>query len=368
MGIPIGPDTSLLISEIIGSAIDKILVDCIPNLTGFRYIDDYYFYFHTLAEAESAISTINAALRQYELDINSEKTKILALPQPVQSAWRSELSRYRIRRFSKGQKEDLVTYFSKAFEYSIAFPNDSILKYALGRFKRHRVTAECWTLFEALILKCIVAEPGVLPFATKIFLTYSKQGDYYLNKNKISEALFSVISYHAKLNHGFEVAWALWLCKSLDIQLNSQVAKQVALCSDPVVALITLDMRNVGLIPRIDISPWRFAFANANELYDEHWLLAYEAKIKGWVRLGQGNNHVANDPFFQILAKYGVSFYDRNRQVDVFDLFKNTTQKGNDNNKNDSADTNEFFDEVFPEGEGDYEYEEEIEEPLEGYW
>lgn len=45
IGIPIGPDTSLIIAEIIGVAIDEELIKDIECLSAFRYIDDYFIFF-----------------------------------------------------------------------------------------------------------------------------------------------------------------------------------------------------------------------------------------------------------------------------------------------------------------------------------
>jgi len=49
---------------------------------------------------------------------------------------------------------------------------------------------------------------------------------------------------------------------------------------------------------------------NANGLYDEHWLLSYEANIKGWLPNAGGIDHVATDSNFGFLKENGVHFYD----------------------------------------------------------
>jgi hypothetical protein len=53
-GIPIGPDTSFLVGEIVGTALDLELKSQIPSLRGTRYVDDYHLYFSTVADAEKA--------------------------------------------------------------------------------------------------------------------------------------------------------------------------------------------------------------------------------------------------------------------------------------------------------------------------
>jgi hypothetical protein len=50
---------------------------------------------------------------------------------------------------------------------------------------------------------------------------------------------------------------------------------------------------------------------SADALYDEHWLLAYEANVKGWLPSVSGTDHVAADPNFGFLKSRKVFFYDQ---------------------------------------------------------
>jgi len=52
---------------------------------------------------------------------------------------------------------------------------------------------------------------------------------------------------------------------------------------------------------------------NGDSLTDEMWLLAYEANFKGW--LPSPNNHVDSHPFFSVLKRKKVFFYDEGRNV-----------------------------------------------------
>jgi hypothetical protein len=45
-------------------------------------------------------------------------------------------------------------------------------------------------------------------------------------------------------------------------------------------------------------------------LYDEYWLLAYEANIKNWLPGVGGIDHVSADINFRFLKTNGVHFYD----------------------------------------------------------
>ncbi len=74
IGIPIGPDTSRLIAELILSRIDLELAEKFPMLEGIRYIDDYEFAFATRSKAEEVLSHLQHLLNEFELALNTNKT------------------------------------------------------------------------------------------------------------------------------------------------------------------------------------------------------------------------------------------------------------------------------------------------------
>lgn len=308
LGIPVGPDTSLIIAEIIATAIDVELKNKLGNIKGFRYMDDYYLYFSTKTEAESALSTLHSIMKDFELELNPNKTFIEELPEPLEHKWVSELRNYNIRESSKGQHTDLIGYFSRAFEYAKQYPNDRVLKYALSRIKNIEVKNENWSLYESLLLNSLIAEPSVIPTAAKILVKKRNEG-HTLDINLISNTITEIIIHSMKFNYDHEVAWSLWMSKILNIEVQEIAAIEISRSDDNVVALAALDLLNSGLIPAgLDIARWK-ALMKSNELYTENWLLAYEANVKGWLPSASGRDYVSTDSFFGILKANNVEFY-----------------------------------------------------------
>ena len=97
-GIPIGPDTSFLIAEVIASRIDDRLQKQLgTDLHGVRYIDDYHLYFRTRADAELALAALHTVTQSFELQLNGLKTEIVELPESIEPAWKTDLRLLRIR-------------------------------------------------------------------------------------------------------------------------------------------------------------------------------------------------------------------------------------------------------------------------------
>lgn len=51
IGIPIGPDTSLVLAEILLARVDRDLAEAFPDVRGFRYLDDYELTTRSHSEA-----------------------------------------------------------------------------------------------------------------------------------------------------------------------------------------------------------------------------------------------------------------------------------------------------------------------------
>jgi hypothetical protein len=328
-GIPIGTDSSLIIAEIIGSAMDKRLNESLNfNFSGFRYMDDYYLYFNSLSEAELALSQLHKILHYFELETNYEKTFIVELPESIEPIWVSEMRRYPINNQNKTeQRNDIITYFSKLFEYSKIFTDDFVIKYGLTKISKTKIKAENWDIYEAFILQSILFAPNALVVATKILLTYSIL-EYNLNIERISLTINSLILRHSILNHSHEVSWALWLSKTLNIPIEENTVKAISELEDSVVALVTLDLyQNCGLITdTVEFEKWKSIVTpnhDKTNLRSENWLLCYEASIKGFFPDVDQSPYITDSEFFSTLKNNNITFYENNNQVQNLVIYMN---------------------------------------------
>ena len=95
----------------------------------------------------------------------------------------------------------------------------------------------------------------------------------------------------------------------MGISISKNVGDKIAAVDDDVVALIALDLIEQGFLQTSKLTLWRSRMSAAN-LYEEHWLLAYEGHEHGWST--SKSDYVAADPFFSILQTHGVRFYGDN--------------------------------------------------------
>jgi Reverse transcriptase (RNA-dependent DNA polymerase) len=308
VGIPIGPDTSLVISELVLSAADVDLSSRFGNLNGFRHVDDFEFGLQTYSDAERLLARLQEVLKDYELDLNFDKTRILELPQPLDSRWATELRTYNIRR-TKAGCNDLIHYFNRAYELAREFPDAFVLNYAVGRLEGVMIQSSNLDLVQDFLLQCLMVEAGTFLQVLRRLKAIHLRG-LKVDRARLQAVMNFQIMQHSPSGHGSEVAWALWAMIYWSLTLSKEAADAVSKMEDSVVALLALDAEQKGLVPTgVDKTVWQ-SFMTHSDLYDRQWLLAYEANTKGWLAPLSGPDYVSSDPNFGFLKAKGVAFYD----------------------------------------------------------
>jgi hypothetical protein len=306
VGIPISPDTSLVIAELVLSRVDEELA-ARTKAVGFRYLDDYEFAFRTYTEAEQVLSTLQGLLGEFELALNPRKSHIFELPDLIEEPFAGDLRTFHFRGL-KSQAGNLRAYFDKAFGFAKNYPDGNALKYAISRLGRLPIHPDNWSVYENLLLQCATAEPGCLPFVVSELYKYSSTTQ--INRNKIADVFHDIVRIHATLEHGSEIVWALWGSKMLNLTIPDAVANVVGTMRDNFVALVALDLQHSGLISRaVTFGEWK-KLMKQSELSTENWLLAYEANCKGWLPPVSGTDFVATDQTFGPIKAAGVYFYN----------------------------------------------------------
>jgi len=320
VGIPIGPDTSHIVSEIIACRIDKEFANQYSEIDvkACRYYDDFYIFVNTKDEADIVVKGLQKILNQYQLEINDKKVEINEFPISFENDWVTDLHRFEFRKTNLSNS--LKHYFSLMWGIGAANHSrtDWIFKYALRTFEFGStiITKPSWKIFENLLLKTALIQPAVLDIVTSILIKYEAYLDEESTK-KIKDLIESVIKQHATINHNFETAWALWLAKRFHIRLESTIASAILEIKDPISILILLCVDKVeNLINgEIDYSNIEDMLEN-NVLFTEHWILAYESIRKGWLT-PKDPDLIDNNGFFKILNDLDIDFFDCSINLEI---------------------------------------------------
>ena len=314
IGIPIGPDTSLVISEIVLTEIDRILINTNPEINGFRYSDDFEFEFKSFSEAEETLSSLQEILLEYELNLNFDKTRIIELPMHLDPIWLFELRNFNFRNSIRTQRNDLLHYMSKSFEYANAYKEDFVLKYAVARLRSLNVFPQNIDIVQDFLLQCLMVEPGTFLLVLERLMELHQNG-YTLDLNKISETMNYQIYINCPAGKTSEVAWALWAMIFWSLSIDNRASIALSNFDNSIIALLALDANSRGLFyTPVDTTLWE-TYMTGEELYGSQWLLAYEALIKNWLPSVNGNDYISTDHSFRFLRNHNVDFYDSTRLV-----------------------------------------------------
>ena len=92
--------------------------------------------------------------------------------------------------------------------------------------------------------------------------------------------------------------------------MTEQAVRAVTGMEDDLVALLALDASSRGLFGshHVDSSNWETLTDYDGVMAGPHWLLAYEGSVRKW--LIAPTRRIGKDPFFKILRRRRVRFYD----------------------------------------------------------
>lgn len=350
MGLPIGPDSSHVIAEIVGTAIDRELRAAFgawPN--GFRYVDDFYLFFNDRADAERALAVLSRVVATFELEINASKTRIIDTKELIEESWKYKIKGAHFADAHAAQRNDIHKFFENLIALERAYRDESVVKYGLKIASSSVIKWQNWKVFEAYLLHCGFAYPNALQTIASLLATYARY-DYPLDRQAVQRFSNAIVLMHAPSDHHSEVAWALWIMVELGLTLDPKTVEALGQVSSSACVLLALSLLQgsggTTTIPAAKLA----AHATSNALYDAGWLLAYEGGKALWLGVGT-DTHIRNDPFFGELLRHKVSFFDRAARLPP--IFK---PKGRSRPSQDVFESDDPLGDLFEFEEGDEEY------------
>jgi hypothetical protein len=299
-GIPTGQDTSLIISEIIGTAMDEEIINKIDCMNMFRYVDDYYLFLDKKDDAEKALQVIRSILRGFELQINEEKTGIHNMPQSLEPKWLSQINSLSI------DEDHLISFINNIYSIMLENPSGEVLRYAFARLKRTKIKKEQWGIIQAFLLNSFIYDATAAPLACSILSQYYHR-KYGINKKMVLQVVYTLLNQNNVKDCEYELLWAFWICKLLKIKLEDELLKKTKSIKSPLLILILLnDYRHNS---NLNTAEWR-EFMTKDELYGDRWILAYEALKRGWLPSKDGTNYIKTDEFFSLLDRNNIYFFN----------------------------------------------------------
>ncbi|MEC0183124.1 MULTISPECIES: RNA-directed DNA polymerase [Paenibacillus] len=273
-GIPTGPLSSRIVSEIILSSIDEIL-----DQEGYhfkRYVDDYNFYFRNESEINEFIPHFQNILYDYKLHINTEKTEINKYPYQLNQDF------VKVLREHDFSKDGYLKYIEKMIELH-QNNNKGVLKYGLKILSSHNIANKEKGLVFSHLVNIILTFPNMAEYVHNIILKNNFAFDKSIQRN-INDILESCLKY----KHELETIWLIAVMCSLDMNIEINNLVSIINYSEPLSTIMALDYIEKKKLNRESkiqtcINDLKRRLSNES-IYGDKWLLIYEINRNNWIK------------------------------------------------------------------------------------
>lgn len=315
IGIPIGPDTSRIISELIAVEVEQIAKGYIPDLDSraVRYVDDMLIGLDDKDSTQTALSGITAALYEYDLEINAEKTITVGIGYRHAPEWINYIRNYNISTSERRQREDLDSYFEQSIFLADSNHRDNVLLFATKRAATFSVLPGNMEHLVRWFLYIARRSPSCLSFVAEHLS--ANHSTISASHSEIEQYILQQIPIKADVAHTDELAWLLFWAREAKIILPAAILKKATGLRNSTIALLIMDIRSTGRISgRISDAYWKQS-ATELGLKSEMWMVAYEATLKGWWGTQPAKSFASGHTFFGELWQRGIEFYDPKKKA-----------------------------------------------------
>ena len=325
IGLPIGPDTSRIVSEIILSRVDAELTATGSGLHStqiYHAIDDYQFGVMSEHEAEDAESKFVRVISRYGLRLNDFKTSI-------QHGLTFAPSNFQ-RHFDilKTHDDHFVEHFFEILYGLVdAHPNVNVIGYALKRFARVLAASPQQTLVQEYLQRLLYAAPHQARFVLPLLLGIYRRDGVDADTNRLIKWGIDVC---ARRNDVGDLLWFLYAALFLRTRIGAAHCAQCLAIGNELVDLVLVHGRHEGLFT-LELASLRSRYVNT-DFRSPAWLPLYEIERRAWDRdpafakIGTPDDL---DSHYDTLRNRGVEFYvtDQDRfTVAAFDGWNLTEQ------------------------------------------
>jgi hypothetical protein len=228
VGMPVGPDVSKIAAEILMAAVDKRFI----ALSGktpppyLRHVDDYWIGGNTNEECEKHLQNLRLALKEYELDINETKTRIISTKYVFGESWPSEFEkeiRDCLSPFARVSGVDPIATFGKIIDRASRDNDDGIIKHALRVIDDNKLWSANWDIFEHFLAQCAVQFPHSFDYVARV-IAWRIRTNKEFDKPLWVEISRLTALQGARLGRDSESVWALWLIKELKQKVTTALS------------------------------------------------------------------------------------------------------------------------------------------------
>ena len=295
-GVPAGPDTSRVLSEIILAKIDIAM----SKYTYTRYVDDFVCMCESIKESNDFINDLSKNLEEYRLYLNHDKTSTVYLPKAINEPRVHKLNLLsELKIVGNNDKDKIVAYIDETSELYHLYPKESIIRYSAQELRKldYENFESYWLVFKYLLNMFFL-----FPYIADVLDDFIEKGikKYYGLMNEIKKTLKTtiknILKEHIQYNRSDAVVWSLFLAIKYEIQFEDdvQISDMIIKSKD---CLPTLLSYLYNKINKNEVKQYLDLLKKIND--KEWWLFDYEVRRIEKLKMNEE---------MEILNQAGISF------------------------------------------------------------
>lgn len=308
IGLPVGPDTSRLLAEVVASAMDAQLraqLGVSAN-DASRYIDDYTISTPQPRSGEDIIASLRQAAALFELELNSDKSAIVPTSTRHTSGWKQALrAAIPTGSIDLGRMQHFFYEVGRVCE---DHPDVNVEKYAFSNARTAFMRSTDWSSVQSLLINAYRRNSTLVSLLVEVcILRQLQHGD--VNTAILKDFLDHRIPALARANRTGEIVWLLFLAIRLRIRLSRTVTTPLWKLENALVGILVAAAASMQLVEgNADFTLWD-ASQNSAGLKGSMWLYVYETSLNGLTPSANATL-LQQDPYFGPLLEKRVRFLD----------------------------------------------------------
>jgi hypothetical protein len=236
IGIPVGPDASKIVAEIIMSAVDQSFIKRSGKSAPVyvRHVDDYWVGGHSQQECEKHLTNLRAALKDYELDINETKTRIISTKYVFGETWPSEFEKLieetlgttHVFHANKAEDHEILAMLGRIVERATEDNDEGIIRSVIRILDRKMLWENNWDILEHFLAQCAVQFPHSFDYVARV-VAWRVRLKESVDLPMWTEIAQVAARQHSALGRDSETCWAIWLLKELTAKLPKELSDSV---------------------------------------------------------------------------------------------------------------------------------------------
>lgn len=306
IGLPVGPDTSRLLAEVVASAMDELLRDRlkISGRDSSRYIDDYTISAPDGQSGENLIAALRQSAGHFELELNSEKSAVISTAVRHDAGWKQAV----LATIPRGipSLQSMQRFFYEVGRLCETHSTINVEKFALSNARSAFVRAGGWKRIQSFLINAYRRNSTLVSLLVELcLLRQVEQGDVDLGNLK--EFIDHRIPVLAQANRTGEIIWLLFLSIRLNVILAQKAVAPLYGMQNAMVALLVAFAASRQLVAGpADLAMWNRS-CDADGLRGQMWLYAYEATLRD-IAPGVNAEFLEQDEYFSTLHSRRVHF------------------------------------------------------------